>query len=313
VKVWFSVENGNSQILIYEAVFTDGSGIANLVLSGLSSVVDVFKVTAIAGSGCGNAATSTGYLAIYDPNGGFVTGGGWINSPSGAYRADPALTGKANFGFVSKYKKDSNVPDGNTEFQFQAGNLNFNSSSYDLGSLVIGGFKATYKGIGTINGTGSYRFMVSAVDGDVFGGDGYDKFRIKIWNKTDNSIVYDNNPGRDENDVPLTALGGGSIVLHNAKEKNSNLFQTPEFGLNVYPNPFSDNIYFELQLMKDSKVLLEIYDIKGSKIATIFDDLVVAYDFYRFEYAPESPFRGLLGYRLIVDGQQMHSGILIHK
>ena len=313
VKVWFSVENGNNQITISEAVFTDGSGIANLTLIGLTSVVDVFKVTAIAGSGCGNAATSIAYLAIYDPNGGFVTGGGWINSPSGAYHADPALTGKANFEFVSKYKKGSNVPDGNTKFKFPAGNLNFNSSSYDLGSLVIGEFKAIYKGTGTINGTGSYRFMVSAVDGDVSGGDGYDMFRIKIWNKTDNSIVYDNNPGRDENDVPLTTLDGGSIVLHKANGKKSNLFQTPEFGLNVYPNPFTDNIYFELQLMTDSKVLLEIVDIKGSKIATVFDDLVVAYDLYRFEYAPENLYRGLLSYRLIVDGQQMFSGILIHK
>jgi hypothetical protein len=275
--------------------------------------VDVLKVKAVAGSGCGDAATSVAYLAVYDPTGGFITGGGWINSPAGAYFADPALTGKANFGFVSKYKKGSNVPDGNTEFQFHEGNLSFNSSSYDLGSLVIGGFKAIYKGAGTINGTGSYRFMVSAVDGDVSGGGGYDKFRIKIWNKTDNSIVYDNSPGRDENDVPLTALGGGSIVIHKADEKTSSLIQTPEFGLNVYPNPFTDHIYFELQLMTDSQVLLEIYDINGSKIATVYDDEVVAYDHYRFEYAPENLDRGILSYRLIVDGQQMYNGKLIHK
>ncbi len=28
-------------------------------------------------------------VVIYDPDGGFVTGGGWINSPAGAYSADP--------------------------------------------------------------------------------------------------------------------------------------------------------------------------------------------------------------------------------
>ena len=44
-------------------------------------------------------------VVIYDPNGGFVTGGGWIDSPAGAYIFDPSLTGKANFGFVSKYLK----------------------------------------------------------------------------------------------------------------------------------------------------------------------------------------------------------------
>ena len=33
---------------------------------------------------------------------GFVTGGGWINSPVGAYVPDPELAGRANFGFVFK-------------------------------------------------------------------------------------------------------------------------------------------------------------------------------------------------------------------
>src|SRR5919106_2593428 len=32
-------------------------------------------------------------------------GGGWINSPARAYRADPTMMGRANFGFASKYKK----------------------------------------------------------------------------------------------------------------------------------------------------------------------------------------------------------------
>ncbi|MDX1520570.1 MAG: PKD domain-containing protein, partial [Anaerolineae bacterium] len=34
------------------------------------------------------------FVVVYDPNGGFVTGGGWIDSPPGAYAADPSLTGK---------------------------------------------------------------------------------------------------------------------------------------------------------------------------------------------------------------------------
>ena len=31
------------------------------------------------------------FVVVYDPTGGFVTGGGWINSPVGAYAADPEL------------------------------------------------------------------------------------------------------------------------------------------------------------------------------------------------------------------------------
>ena len=68
------------------------------------------------------------FVVIYDPSGGFVTGGGWINSPAGAFTANPSLTGKANFGFVSKYEHGATVPTGNTQFQFQTANFKFQST-----------------------------------------------------------------------------------------------------------------------------------------------------------------------------------------
>ncbi len=150
------------------------------------------------------------FLAVYDPSAGFVTGGGWINSPAGAYSADLSLTGKANFGFVSKYKKGTTVPTGNTEFQFKAGNLNFHSEIYEW--LVIAGARAQYKGTGTINGTGNYGFLLTAIDGQVKGGGGVDKFRIKIWDN--DGIVYDNKMDSPDTGDDATELGGGSIVIH---------------------------------------------------------------------------------------------------
>ena len=146
------------------------------------------------------------YVVVYDPNGGFVTGGGWINSPEGAYTPDPTLTGKATFGFVSKYQKGAHVPTGNTEFQFPVADLNFKSTSYDW--LVIAGSKAQYKGTGTINGAGEYGFMLTAIDGSP------DKFRIKIWDKATDEVIYDNQLGASDDADPTTAIQGGSIVIH---------------------------------------------------------------------------------------------------
>ena len=40
-----------------------------------------------------------------------------------------------------------------------------------------------YKGSGTINGSGDYAFMLSAIDGQSLGGGGVDRFRIRIWDK----------------------------------------------------------------------------------------------------------------------------------
>lgn len=90
--------------------------------------------------------------------------------------------------------------------------MNFHSSVYDW--LVIAGARAQYKGSGTINGSGDYGFMLTAIDGQVNGGGGVDKFRIKIWNKSGGGMVYDNQMGGSDDDQPTTSLGGGSIVIH---------------------------------------------------------------------------------------------------
>jgi len=140
------------------------------------------------------------YVVVYDPTGGFVTGAGWIQSPAGAYMPDPTLAGRATFGFASKYKKGANMPTGSTEFRFKAGDLVFHSTSYDW-LVVTGSHYARFKGTGTINGSGAFKFMLWAGDGAP------DTFRIKIWYEDDGEVVvYDN--GTDQ------AIGGGSIIVH---------------------------------------------------------------------------------------------------
>lgn len=175
------------------------------------SAAGVYNVCVHGRDAAGNVgADDCLFLPAYDPSGGFVTGGGWINSPAGAYAANPGLTGKATFGFVSKYQHGANVPSGDTQFQFHVANLNFKSTAYEW--LVIAGARAQYKGSGTINGAGSYQFLLTAIDGQMPGGQGVDRFRIKIWSA--GGMVYDNQMGADDNSDPTTALGGGSIVIH---------------------------------------------------------------------------------------------------
>jgi hypothetical protein len=169
--------------------------------------VYTISLTVIDSFGESDTKTWSQYCVIYDPSAGFVTGGGWIESPEGAYAPDPSLSGKANFGFVSKYKNGATIPTGNTEFQFKAGDLNFHSDDYEW--LVIAGPQAKFKGTGTINGEGSYKFIVTAVDGELTGGDAVDTFRIKIWTEDETTgeevIIYDS--GELE-------IGGGSIKIH---------------------------------------------------------------------------------------------------
>ena len=60
---------------------------------------------------------------------------------------------------------------------------------------MITGAGAQFSGSGTINGAGDYSFLVTLTDGNLPGGGGTDKFRIKIVDKSTGSVVYDNVPG----------------------------------------------------------------------------------------------------------------------
>lgn len=185
---------------------TDAAGFSGPVAPGDEPGTGVYTLVVSAKDAAGNEAEETVFFVVYDPTGGFVTGGGWIDSPSGAYTPDDPedddLIGRANFGFVSKYKKGATVPTGQTEFVFQAGGLNFHSSSYEW-LVVTGSNCARFKGSGTINGYGDYKFMLWA-------GDGPDTFRIRIWIEDESTgeetPIYDN--GHDQ------AIEGGSIIVH---------------------------------------------------------------------------------------------------
>ena len=164
-------------------------------------------------SACDTAEAS---VVVYDPDGGFVTGGGWIDSqpdscgpaaPEGVCDDDP--TGKASFGFVANYKKGASAPDGQTAFAFQAADLRFHSDSYDW-LVVAGKDRAQFRGTGSINGETGHSFLLTASDGGTTAPDG---FRIKIWNEL--GIVYDSRSGADDaiNVGNTQVIGGGSIVI----------------------------------------------------------------------------------------------------
>jgi hypothetical protein len=177
----------------------------------LYTAVGVYEVSITVADECGESAgTIYRYFVFYDPSAGFVTGGGWINSPAGAYAANPALSGRANFGFVSRYDKKS-APSGETQFHVAVASFRFDSTSYDW--FVLSGAKARFRGLGTVNGAPGYGFELTAWDGQAPGGAGVDRFRIKVWLGVPGNVVYDNLLGSHDNADP-TPLGGGSIVIH---------------------------------------------------------------------------------------------------
>ncbi|QCK13295.1 T9SS type A sorting domain-containing protein [Mangrovivirga cuniculi] len=243
----------------------------NITASHIYSTPGVYEVSLTITDACGLEATKMfQYVVIYDAYGGFVTGGGYIWSHPGYYTPDPLAEGKANFGFVAKYQKGATTPTGNTQFRFTAGNMNFHSAEYDW--LVIAGQKAMYKGTGTINGAGSYKFMLSAIDGTTKA-DG-DRFRMQIWDMSDN-LIYDNQLGKDENADASTYLGGGSITIHDGKTKGGTSTAEVIAGdfitesIKFYPNPVKSTLNIQLtERFKEGNnpMKIEIFETNGRSV-----------------------------------------------
>ena len=143
-------------------------------------------------------------FVVYDPDDGFLTAGGWV----------PSSSGKLNFGFEVRYRGGADRPSGQLELQLREADLNLHVSDFDW--LVVVGNRATFNGTGTNNGAGNYGILVTVLAGEGRGPDrSPDMLRIQVRDLDDGgNVVYDSQPGAAPGADPTTALGGGSITIH---------------------------------------------------------------------------------------------------
>ena len=219
-------------------------------------------------------------VVIYDPNGGHTYGGGYFDSPAGALKSDPDATGKASYGFAMNYFKNSTYPKGETQFEFKVGDFEFNALNFDY--LAISNSMAQFKGTGKITGGQSgVGFTMTVVDGQL-DGTGVDKIRMKIYNKNNGTVIYDNQFGASDAALPAQAVGANSSVVisgvnsgltqsNNTLQKGEMEATSPEIsnGLDVivYPNPASShfNIIINSNDAKE-KIVLQVVDQYGRAI-----------------------------------------------
>ena len=298
LDLWTSVSVDYTDNNVTEISIDWGDGTSSVSGSASGSIgfhlytsPGVYTIMVTVTDACGESAQQTyEFIVVYDPDGGFVTGGGWIYSEPGAYKSNTQLEGKANFGFVSKYKKGATVPTGNTVFQFKAGDLNYHSKDFEW--LVITKGKAQFKGVGTINGFGSYRFIITAIDADVNTNDNFDidRFRIKIWSDQ-GGIVYDNGLSV-ENDGTVD-IKGGSITVHtdnSAKpsSKSTNLVATFDQQIvDVYPIPFTNRLNIDFVVENETRTFAGIYTTTGILIQRVYEGTPEAYEMIRREFTPK--------------------------
>lgn len=196
--------------LTYSWTFGDGGTASGALPAHSYAAAGIYNACLTVNDGTVSSDPACIIAVVYDPTGGFVTGGGWIHSPAGAYKPDLSLSGPATFGFVSRYHKGSTVPTGNTAFKLDAAGFSFDSGAYEWLVVNRSGTNAQFRGSGTVNGgldpSGApYKFMIWATDGAP------DTLRIRIWWEAGGveTDVYDNGAAQ--------TIGGGNIVVHSGK------------------------------------------------------------------------------------------------
>ncbi len=182
---------------------TNGSG--SVSNNHTYTATGVYTITLTVTDKDSGVGTSTfQYVAVYDSTSSFA-GGRSFDNPSSA---SPNTTGKVSFGISSKYN-NSNVLTGSVKMNFKAASIDF--ASISLSSLATSNGKAYLKGSGTVNGSGSYTFLASGIDGSVVGGNDLIRFQIK---DSSNNVVYDSQPGAGDTVDPTTSDATGNIRVH---------------------------------------------------------------------------------------------------
>ena len=279
---------------------------------------------------------------VYVPSQNYLAGGGYLVNPSNVYGADQGL--RTNFGFIVKFSNSGSNPYGPMDIIFRRtvdGELHtFQIKSSAITSVSVSSGNRNNR-TAVINATATLDDLTNpsvSMSGltlrvtmsDRSNSGSSDRIGITLWNGT--TILFSSS--RNGSSTSDREIGDGNLIVQSGSISGSisgpvsgsssepaaevqetitprSLIQ-PEFGVKAYPNPFVDRVNFDLQLKTDSKVKLEIYTMAGSKLATLFDDVVVAFDKYRVEYTPENFSTGTLIYRLTVDGKLMFTGKLIH-
>jgi len=208
-----SVDWGDSTVA--PAAVQESLGAGTLTASHAYSAAGVYRVDATVMDDDGGAAsTALEALVVFDPAAGSARGAGWFASPYGAYGADAAVAGRAQFGFLARYQSDGAVPFAQPGFRLRTDRVVFESTAYDW--LVVTGAKAQLHGTGRVNGSGGYVFLLAAIDGERLGKDVPDTLRIKIWDAATGAVLYDTQVGDPESADPILRLGGGTIAVGGA-------------------------------------------------------------------------------------------------
>ncbi|TSA55528.1 MAG: hypothetical protein D4R45_02155 [Planctomycetaceae bacterium] len=187
VTAMFSDADGGTHTatIVWEEGGTPESGVVNesemsVTGSHTYTTTGVYTVTVTVTDQNGGDASSTAYAAVYDPEScNLVTGAGWFPEEGGP-------CDKAFFGFVIRQWAGGD-PVGRMRFRW--GDNKFRATEFDWLVISDDENSAWFFGVGNINGTGEYYFMVEISENP-------DSIWVTIWDEYDNEGLIEITRGR---------------------------------------------------------------------------------------------------------------------
>jgi hypothetical protein len=284
-----------------------------------------------------NSADNT-VVTVYKPVGDFITGGGYIlpTSSAGSYASDPGL--KTNFGFNVGYNKTGKNIHGNMNIIFRRSvggivhtyQIKANAMN-SLGVNIANPAAQAAVFVSKANLTditnplapqslgGNLTLQVNLTDKGEPGAS--DQIAISLYNGS--TLMYSSKWTGTQTAELL--LSGGNLVIHSGFSLSQSLVTTnksakiepviePEVKdpyLKVYPNPFNDRVRFEFISPEAVNAQIDIYDVNGRLVETIFKSPVESNVLNNAEFKSKSDIRIMYMYRVTL-GTKIYTGKVLY-
>jgi hypothetical protein len=132
--------------------------------------------------------------------------------------------------------------------------------------------------------------------------------------------VFDKNGGMyyssrwEKNETQMQLLANGNLAVHGSLKSGESLdVNVPdEVSLEVYPNPFTDQLRFEFIAPADASARIDMFDITGRMVKTVFNSEVKAGNTYQAEFIPDARVSGMYLYRATI-GERVFNGKITYK
>jgi uncharacterized protein YjdB len=267
---------------------------------------------------------------------GIVTGGGFIipvNS-GGTIGGTPVNGLRNNFGFNIKFNNNKLQGNWNTIIRRMENGvvINYQVKSNVPASLVITKITNTsYRAdmsftsanfqnltcplcpVNANNGT----VLVSVYDNGQPGA-GIDRILITIKDHS-GSVWYtsDNTQNNSVSSTNLQLLNQGNIQIRTSggafaysASTSISQQQAPSLSVSAYPNPFTDKVIFSIESPVSGKASLDIYNVLGQKLHTIYQGYLFAGRGQVVEYNAPGVYKGALIYTLRVGDKQVNGKLI---